>query len=295
MRSRLLLWAAVVTCAAPGTRAVAGSMCADCHDDVAAAMSHQVHMRIAAFEVQNGVVGCEGCHGDGTRHAEEGDPALIRTFAEQSAADAASCLACHREKTLPEWPASVHAVEGVQCFDCHTTHTRTNPLDRCAECHPEASAAFRLPSHHPVREGKMSCTDCHDPHAATEAHLRTKMRTNDLCFTCHQDKEGPFIFEHEPVVEDCTLCHAAHGSVADNLLTANEPMLCYQCHEPHFHAGLHSPPGEVEVGGTPRENPFGTDSLNVAMTTACSQCHSQVHGTDLASQALTGGGRGLVR
>ena len=121
------------------------------------------------------------------------------------------------------------------------------------------------------------------------------MRSNDLCYTCHQDKEGPFIFEHQPVLEDCSLCHQPHGAVADNLLTANEPMLCLQCHEIHFHAGLISPDGEIEVGGSHFENPFGEYSMNRSFTTKCSQCHSSIHGSDVPSQSLAGGGRGLVR
>ena len=141
----------------------------------------------------------------------------------------------------------------------------------------------------------MSCVSCHDTHAATEHQLRTAMRTNDLCYDCHQSKEGPFVFEHEPVVEDCGLCHRPHGAVADNLLTVNEPMLCLQCHELHFHAGLVSPEGPVDVGGTERENPHGRYGFNMAFSTNCTQCHSQVHGTDLPSQGLASGGRGLVR
>ena len=38
--------------------------CADCHDEVAAKMANQIHMRIQAFEVYGHTVGCEGCHGD---------------------------------------------------------------------------------------------------------------------------------------------------------------------------------------------------------------------------------------
>ncbi len=298
MRSRLPLAAVIVACVAlwAASPASAGDApCADCHDEVAAKMSHQVHMRIRPFEVQGHTVGCEGCHGDGAAHADSGDPAQIRTFSDPGPADEAACLDCHQGKGLPEWHASVHAAEGVACFECHRVHRAANPLDACRGCHADVVAAHQLPSHHPVREGKMSCASCHDPHAASEAMLRTATRVNDLCFTCHQDKEGPFVFEHEPVVEDCRLCHQPHGSVADNLLTAGEPMLCYQCHEPHFHAGLVSPPGAVDVGGSHRENPFGSQSMNVAFTTACSQCHSQVHGTDLPSQALASGGRGLVR
>jgi hypothetical protein len=33
----------------------------------------------------------------------------------------------------------------------------------------------------------------------------------------------------------------------------------------------------------------------VAFTSRCSQCHSQIHGTDLPSQTLTSGGHGMVR
>jgi len=296
MRPRMLLVLACMTLlAAWPVAAGAESPCADCHDDVAEAMAHQIHMRIEPFEVQGRTVGCEGCHGDGTQHMEEGDAALIRTFAEPEAADAGVCLDCHAGKGLGEWNASIHAMEGLQCFDCHAIHAEKKPLNACKGCHSDTMAEFQLPSHHPVREGKMTCVSCHDPHAATEAHMRTHQRVNDLCYVCHQDKEGPFIFEHEPVQEDCRLCHVAHGAVADNLLTANEPMLCLQCHEFHFHAGLLSPEDAIEVGGTERENPFGVHSMNVAFSTACSQCHSKVHGSDLPSQTISGLGQGLTR
>jgi DmsE family decaheme c-type cytochrome len=273
-------------------------VCADCHDEVAAEMSNQVHMRIQPFEVGGRTVGCEGCHGDGTAHMEEGDPELIRTFADLTAEDSEACMTCHSGKGdgLSEWHASTHSMEGVACFECHSIHdSKKKPLDSCRSCHQETYAQFELPNHHPVREGRMNCISCHNPHRATEGQLNTDMRLNDLCYTCHQAKEGPFIFEHEPVVEDCRLCHVPHGSVAENLLTANEPMLCLQCHEFHFHAGLISPEGTVDVGGFERENPHGIDSMNVSFTTRCSQCHSQIHGTDLPSQALASAGHGMVR
>ena len=96
---------------------------------------------------------------------------------------------------------------------------------------------FQLPYHHPVKEDMMTCTSCHDPHAATEKQLITHERTNELCFNCHQDKQGPFIFEHDPVQEDCMICHNPHGTVSRALLNMGEPALCLQCHEFHFHAG----------------------------------------------------------
>lgn len=300
-----VLLVAVLALAMP---AVAQDMtCADCHDEVAAGMTHNIHMRIRAFEVQGREVGCEGCHGDGTAHMEEGDPALIRTFSEYTAEDAQVCFDCHQGAGVgaaqggvgvAEWMASTHAMEGLTCFDCHGSHETRNALDSCADCHPEVEAQFQLPSHHPVREGKMDCNSCHNPHRATEAMLNTDMRSNDLCYSCHQVVEGPYIFEHEPVVEDCANCHSPHGAVVNNLLKASQPMLCLQCHDLHFHAGFVSPEHDEEIGNVnPRtyRNPLGEYSMNYTFTSTCTQCHSQIHGSDLPTQALTSGGHGLVR
>ena len=80
MRRSILLTLVSVVFALALPAAAADSPCADCHDEVAAEMANQIHMRIEPFEVYGRQVGCEGCHGDGTKHMEEGDPSLIRTF-----------------------------------------------------------------------------------------------------------------------------------------------------------------------------------------------------------------------
>lgn len=269
--------------------------CADCHDDVAGSMHENIHLRIKPFEVQGKTTGCQGCHGDGTAHMEQGgDPSLIVSY-EDPAEWNDTCLGCHSRKGQSEWHASTHAMEGVACLDCHDGHDRGKPLASCDSCHAAQVAQFHLPSRHPVKEGLMGCDSCHDPHAATESQLKTKQRTNDLCFECHPAKEGPFIFEHEPVVEDCMMCHSPHGSVADNLLVANEPMVCLQCHELHFHTGYEAADDEVDVGGTEYESPWGGDGFTRGFTTKCTECHSQIHGTDLPSQTVPGRGRGLTR
>lgn len=118
--------------------------------------------------------------------------------------------------------------------------------------------------------------------------LAPRMRKNDLCFNCHQDKERPFLFEHAPAEGDCSICHTRHGPVVNNRLTANEPMLCFQCHDCHLHAGYRtSDDPEQEVGGQARENPFGAQGFNIAITTSCRQCHSRVRGSDTPSQTVT--------
>ncbi len=276
---------------------IGSDTCLECHE--AAEMNlRNIHFRIEEFEVHGRDVGCESCHGPGSRHAEEGDAALIRRFAADDYEANEACAGCHRGKGMHQWQASLHAAEGIGCTECHSVHEveAAAPGDSCASCHAEQLARFRLPSHHPLPEGKMDCASCHNVHAATEGMLRVGgLRGNDLCYTCHQAKEGPFIFEHAPVQEDCSLCHQPHGSVADNLLTANEPVVCLQCHEFHFHAGYQSSvDDEVDVGGIERDNPFGIQGFNMAYTTSCTQCHSSIHGSDLPSQTVTNRG-GLVR
>lgn len=292
-RLSLALGALALLGLAPPARAQAGATCADCHAEVAQAAARNVHLQVLPFEVRGQTTGCQGCHGDGSQHMQTGDAAHIRAF--KSDADDQACLACHQHKNQAEWHASTHATEGVSCRDCHKVHAANRPLEACRSCHARELAQFQLPSHHPVREGKLTCASCHDVHSRNEAQLRTRQRVNDLCANCHQGKEGPFVYEHQPVQEDCRLCHVPHGSVANKLLTANEPMLCLQCHEPHFHGGYAANDGDLEIGGIHRESPQGTLGLNKAFNTKCTQCHSQVHGSDLPGQGITSRGNGLVR
>jgi DmsE family decaheme c-type cytochrome len=267
--------------------------CLECHDGAGLNPSN-VHFRIEEFEVHDRTVGCESCHGAGSLHAE-GEVGMIQGFAAEDDEASAACIGCHRGKGLHQWQASTHAIEGIGCTDCHSIHADSEADTSCSSCHGEQVARFRLPSHHPLPEGKMSCDSCHDVHSANDGMLRTSLRENDLCYTCHQAKEGPFIFEHAPVQEDCNLCHEPHGTVANNLLTANEPVLCLQCHEFHFHAGYQSSDdSHVDIGGIERENPFGAEGFNMAYTSSCTQCHSSVHGSDHPSQTVTGRGS-LVR
>jgi DmsE family decaheme c-type cytochrome len=270
--------------------------CAACHEEVAASFGPTTHGRLRAFEAGDGVVGCASCHGDAAKHLETGDPDSVVRFGKNEIDDSRACLSCHAARSASEWSASAHAGE-LGCTSCHTVHGKAAPESKCASCHADVAGLMNAPSHHPVREGKMSCASCHNVHSANPGALVTSQRTNDLCTSCHGSKEGPFVFQHEPVEEDCSICHTPHGSVANNLLTANEPFLCLQCHELHFHAGLKtvSTSGSVTVGGKAYPNVMGEHGYQRAFGTKCTQCHTQIHGSDLPSQAVTSGGSGLVR
>jgi DmsE family decaheme c-type cytochrome len=181
------------------------------------------------------------------------------------------CLSCHADHPeLENWFSGSHQAHDVRCVDCHRVHvdeatlrTRHEQNQACASCHHKQEAESNLPYHHPIREAKMSCADCHDPHGGTAANNLRSANLNELCFQCHAEYQGPFTFQHAPVVESCTKCHTSHGSMQRNLLLVSEPTLCLQCH-----AGHH--------------NGSGIPLLN-----RCTNCHSAIHGTDVNS--ATGG------
>jgi DmsE family decaheme c-type cytochrome len=84
------------------------------------------------------------------------------------------------------------------------------------------------------------------------------------------EKRGPFVRSHQPVTDDCSICHNPHGTVNDNLLKQRSPFLCQQCHEPTGHRG-----GIPEItAGT------GTSGGGATLGRGCLNCHTQIHGTN---------------
>ena len=210
------------------------------------------------------------------------------------------CMKCHDDHTpTMAWHSSSHSLNGVACTDCHSPHVKpivhslvniqhTNisrpkrlpmSVDQptvCYKCHADIYAKNAMPSHHPIKEGKMVCSDCHDSHGQSQGNLK-EMTTNLVCYRCHADKQGPFAYEHPPVTENCGICHEPHGTVANNLLKQPTTFLCLRCHTGH----RTSPVG-------PDHNPLlgdvGTSQpLQRAFYTDCTQCHAQIHGSDLPS------------
>ncbi len=275
--------------------------CFSCHYEMEDHFAKTIHGRIADFEVVGAGKGCESCHGPGSVHAGCADPSQIISFRDISKGEAAAiCLECHTSGTLMDWRGSGHALSNVACTDCHQAHSTKKKLlvneqpDLCYDCHQRIRARTFYPSHHPIQEGKMGCSDCHQPHGSFVKNLKSAERKNDLCLDCHAAKQGPFIYEHPPVVEDCAICHEAHGTVANNLLVQNEPFLCLQCHQFHFHPGKIGDEGTTtDIYGRPLS--ACTEGMTMSYTTKCTQCHSRVHGSDLPSQSVPGQGKALTR
>jgi DmsE family decaheme c-type cytochrome len=115
----------------------------------------------------------------------------------------------------------------------------------------------------PLREGKMTCTDCHNPHGTFTPKLLVGNSVNDTCYRCHAEKRGPFLWEHAPVRENCLNCHEPHGSNHDKLLKIARPRLCQRCHIERFHPT------------TPQ-----TPTSRFVFNRSCQNCHSQIHGSN---------------
>jgi DmsE family decaheme c-type cytochrome len=281
----------------PGATYVGDEACLGCHEgthpDLIASFKASIHGAIADFETLGVKKGCESCHGAGSVHSGSGDPASILNLKKLSPQQASEiCLRCHRSGGPMKWRGSEHAMNDVACVDCHRIHqsrtvndsekikaptsawerhgVRSRSLadsepELCYACHKEIQARFNYPSHHPVREGKMSCTECHEPHGGFKSLKTEGLTTNDLCLKCHPRYQGPFAYEHEAVVESCGNCHDPHGTVVNNLLKKTEPFICLQCHPIH--------------------SPIYTE-VNMARTVGkkCSYCHPEVHGSNVSPQ-----------
>ena len=189
----------------------------------------------------------------------------------------APCLTCHQGGTRVHWQGSVHETRDVACTSCHQLHVqhdrvrdRLTQSDVCFMCHKEQRAQINRMSRHPILEGKVGCSDCHNPHGTAGVKLLVRDSVVDTCYTCHMEKRGPFIFNHQPVTEDCSICHNPHGSTVANLLKSRPPFLCQQCHEPTSHRG--AIPGLLPGTGTTP----GTRGITQAR--ACLNCHTNIHG-----------------
>jgi len=226
---------------------------------------------------------CEACHGPGAKHAGGGDAAAINSLKATSVQSAEErnkvCLGCHSGNARTGWHASAHESNGVGCTSCHTIHAARDPVlvkvtepEVCYKCHKKTRADYNLPSAHPVRYGRMACADCHSPHGSTATAMVNKPTVNQLCFTCHAEKRGPFLWEHAPVAEDCTLCHHPHGSVYPMRLKKNPPLLCQQCHSVSGHPAV-ARTGAALPGGA-------AGGAGYLLAGSCTNCHSQVHGSN---------------
>lgn len=232
---------------------------------------------------------CTTCHGEsdahvnvpkGTAKRPKPDIYFSKNTTTPAAERSATCLTCHKGRERMFWDVSTHASRDISCNNCHRVHNgghdkvreRKTQAQVCFTCHKTQRIQVTKVSHHPILEGKVVCSDCHNPHGSAGPFMLARDTVNDTCYKCHAEKRGPFIWNHEPVTENCAICHNPHGTNIANLLRYRSPFLCQECHEP----------GGSHRGGVPG---FGVDTgstagNNILFARGCVNCHTNIHGSN---------------
>lgn len=227
---------------------------------------------------------CESCHGPSNAHAKASKKKEVqvqRTFGKGDQASAAeqdsACLGCHQNHANLGWFGSAHESTGVACVSCHNIHSERDPVfdpveqqEVCFTCHQRTRSDTYKASGHPLRTGNMTCSDCHNVHDGSNNFLLKSDNTNDTCYSCHAEKRGPFLWEHAPATESCTLCHRPHGSNHTAMLTKRPPLLCQQCHSAAGHPSMAYTSDDIDSSPGDR----------FLLARGCMNCHSQVHGSN---------------
>ena len=205
---------------------------------------------------------CAECHAGIVRDFKTA--AHSRLMAKGDTAVNVGCESCHG-------PGSLHNQSG----GAHQTiiNPRRSP-EACFRCHLEMQSRFRLPSHHPVLEGRVSCSDCHSPHKGQMVIGGGTSQTSesDTCGKCHTAQRGPFVFEHEAIREGCTTCHQPHGTVNARMLRERNQTLCLKCHFQQQTA-----PGKIFIGARDHS------SFLTRGTCWSAGCHQAIRGSQIGS------------
>jgi DmsE family decaheme c-type cytochrome len=259
---------------------VGAKACLTCHAKQTAEFERTLMGKIG--KTQKGKFECENCHGPGSAHVKAGGGRGVGGILSFGKDDPRSieernglCLGCHQKGERNYWAGSIHETRGVACTNCHTVMkdvSRKHALkteveaETCYQCHQLKRAQMQYSSHMPIREGKVTCSNCHNPHGSITEKLIREASVNDNCYKCHAEKRGPYLWEHAPVRESCLNCHKPHGSNYEYLLQVARPRLCNECH-----TAVHNP---TASGG------FGFPNTAYVLGRACGNCHSNIHGSN---------------
>ncbi len=289
-------------------------VCKGCHEAYVDSYAESVHGKAAHPRSPAAKGGCSNCHGDGTAHVQAGGGRGVGGIVNPASKSMTAaekdkiCLNCHEaNRHLAFWDSGKHRKNDVSCTNCHSTHGGNDALlkisnpqiapflttnkvpqqEVCFNCHRDIRGLVMRPSHHPIVEGKVKCTSCHNPHGALSPAMVNAESIKELCTTCHADKRGPFMFEHPPVEESCLNCHNPHGSRSVKLLNEKVPNLCQDCHDAAQHPGT-----MYDSDNNFRAPVTSTSGPNTRfLARSCMNCHNEIHG----SNAPASQGRRFIR
>jgi DmsE family decaheme c-type cytochrome len=254
--------------------------CLECHEDEGKGYHGSPHARAKNPRTPAAKETCESCHGPGQKHVEaDGDGFIDNPKTMKPREVREMCVTCHNRGEHNEWAGGKHDSRNMSCVTCHSVHDaksekaqlkKATQQETCVQCHRTQVSKLHRSAHMPVREGKMECSTCHNPHGSQNVKmLKEGNSINESCATCHTEKRGPFLWEHAPGKESCVTCHDPHGSNNDRMLVAKQPMLCQRCHVHSRHPATIYDNTQLTVSRS-----------NRIVGRSCVNCHSQIHGSN---------------
>ena len=274
------------------------AVCTRCHDETERVPVLSIYKTRHGVKADSRAPNCQSCHGQSEQHvmnsagSDPRPPTEVRFGAKGSASGTQNetCLTCHTAGQRAHWQGSEHQRSDLACTSCHQVHThrdrvlaKETQVEVCTTCHQTQGAQIHRISTHPLLEGRMSCSDCHNPHGSLGPNLMAKDSINETCYTCHAERRGPFLWEHSPVSENCTSCHTPHGSNNAAQLVKRTPWLCQECHTADHARDVNSaanlPGGDLTTvnGQLPVANQAPRQQMNGRN---CLACHAMVHGSN---------------
>ena len=154
--------------------------CAHCHTTGYSPAGHQGGRAGIVGTWEEDGVGCEACHGPGSKHADNPRTPLINNET------AETCKTCHQRggigskelselglvrhhEQINELSAGPH--KGLSCLNCHNPHRRAaQARDNCTICHSRLYHVFKDSTH---GKADVKCFECHMPELSKSAISRT--------------------------------------------------------------------------------------------------------------------------
>lgn len=217
-----------------GASFVGSQECALCHEETVKGFDHATHANLVVQGENAKGLGCESCHGPGSKHVQAGGGkgTIVNPGKSPEA-----CFQCHLDKRGEfSLPHSHPVLAGkMSCTECHDPHKGkaikggaghlTSETETCTTCHIAQKGPFVF-EHNAMREG---CTTCHNPHGSVNQKMLVQRDAN-LCLKCH--------LQHPTVNGDSTIivgdAGGAHAPAAGAAPTARlNRGTCWSasCHE----------------------------------------------------------------
>lgn len=244
-------------------------MCADCHST---AVTKGYDAASDTFDTQFAEisVGCEACHGPGSRHRDSpAQPFPMLASANSAAvAEQNTCATCHSRRA--------QLAEGFTPQQAYLDYYQPAFLEQ-GLYHPDGQILDEVYVYGSFAQSKMhaqgvTCSNCHDPHSA-----QLKFQGNALCTQCHNPAGR---------IEFPTLTKALYDSPRHHFHTAaegvsNNGAACVDCHMP----------SQTYMGVDERHDhsfriPRPDLSEKIGVPNACASCHAAEQGADVNRWAV---------